>query len=232
MSRDTPTVNPTQQQPTPTPVAKPQSCDGNWFQQQVCEKRKALGQAWNQVTQAWNITTNEASQAWNQTTRFVEEHGGEVAGTASQLISGASTGVDKFRESLPDVRAALSKGLRAGSSFAGRYLRPVSRLARALEDVPGLGEGAIIASVTLGLASGMSPAEVAGGTLGGIAGGFAGVGAAALVCLAGAATLIGDLVICPAAVVALPVASGYLGGLGGEAAGRRLATGRWSWSWI
>jgi hypothetical protein len=220
MSRDTPTPTPAMR-PTPTPVAMQQTCDGNWFQQQVCEKQKALGQAWNQVT-----------QAWNQTTGFVQEHGKEIVGTAGQVMSGAATGIDKAREAARPVVSKLSAALRAGSSIGGKYLKPASRLARGLEDVPGLGEGTIIVSFTLGLASGMSPAEVAGGTLGGLIGGLAGAGAAALVCLAGLGTAAGDLVICPAAVIALPVAGGYFGGLGGEAAGRRIATGKWEWSWI
>lgn len=57
MTRDTPTANQTQQLSTPATGAKPQPCGGNWFQQQICEKSKAVGQAWNAVTQAGFGTT-------------------------------------------------------------------------------------------------------------------------------------------------------------------------------
>src|SRR5207253_4709407 len=128
----------------------------------------------NKADQAWTGFKYEVGQAWNGAT----DHAKDIVGVASDVGGGVATGVDKAREAAGPVVSKLSAALRAGSSIGGKYLKPVARLSRSLDDVPGLGEAAIFVSVTAGLLSGQSPQEVGGGTLGAIGGGVAGAVAA------------------------------------------------------
>jgi RHS repeat-associated protein len=141
---------------------------------------------------------------------------------------------DAAGKALQRSASALAAALRAGSSFGGRWLGPVARASRAFEDIPGLGEIAIAASILLGIAAGQSPLEIAGGTIGGVVGGvIGGAVIGGIGCSLGAATTIGDAVICPASIVVGTVVGGYLGGLAGSWVGKSISNGKLApWSWF
>jgi len=157
------------------------------------------------------------------------------AWTVAQDVWGVVTSTtDAVGKALSRSATVLSAGLRAGCSFAGRWLRPVSKLSRAFEDVPGLGEISIAASIGFGALAGESPMEIAGGTIGGVVGGVVGGALVGTVgCALGALTTIGDALICPASIAVGAVAGGYLGGLAGAWLGKSANQGSWApWSWV
>jgi hypothetical protein len=107
-----PTTNPLQQRPTPTTVAKPQSCDGNLLQQALCEAGKRAGPAWNQVTQV-------AGQAWNG----ARDRAKDAIGIVTQVGGGIATGIDKAREVVLPVASKLSAALRGEARLGASICR-------------------------------------------------------------------------------------------------------------